>query len=126
MGNRVTYSGGSGYPTTLGNGYNVFLLSGNSNIYAINLISCCDDNKIVFEIPPIPDGSTVSITFQSPFTTNKRPPYKPQLSLTPNISIAQGAPLAPGLQTISFTRLDTLSSTPITAIKLVSTIDKTY
>jgi len=108
----------------LGSGYNVYLLSGNSNVYPINLISCCADNKIVFEIPPIPDGSSVYIIFQSPFSTNKRPPYRPQLALTPNISIAAGPSLTPGVQTISFTRLDTLSSSPITAIKLVSTIDK--
>lgn len=125
MGNRVTYSGGSGYPTALGKGYNVYLLSGNSNVYPINLISCCADNKIVFEIPPITDGSSVTITFQSPFSTNKRPAYKPQPSLTPNISIPQGSPLPPGLNTITFTRMDSLTSTPITAVKLVSTIDKT-
>lgn len=122
MGNRATYSGGSGYPKSLGDGYNVYLLSSNSNIYPIELISCCTDNTLVFEIPPIPDGLSLSIVFQSPFSMIRRA-YRPQFALTPNISIAAGTALTPGVQTVVFTRIDTITSSPILAIKLVSTID---
>lgn len=123
VGNRITYAGGSGYPQKLGNGFNVFVLSTNGNVYPVEVISCCVNNQLIFEVPAIPDNNSITIVFQSPFNRAQRA-YRPQLAITPNITIASGAALAPGVSTITFTRTDTLASTPITAIKLVSTVNK--
>ena len=124
-GNIVTFSGGAGYPTSLGNGYNVLLQGSTGANLPVNIVSCCSNNVLQLALPPAVNGTVVNIVFKGPVTTtNIR--YIYQQTLTPVINYPPANPLSPGVSTtVTFTRTDTLSITSvnITRLQLVSTID---
>jgi hypothetical protein len=120
-GNVITFTGGSGYPATLGNGYNVLVKIGLSNV-AVNIISCCVNNQLVLGLPHAPTGTTFSINFIGPVTTYSIN-YITQSALTPNITVSSSGS-TPGNTTVTLTRTDALP-VPISSINIISTIDKT-
>lgn len=122
MGNTITFTGGSGYPTTLGNGFNIMKSIGGI-VTPIEIVSCCDDNTLVLAIPAAPSNTLITILFNGP-TASSSQTYLSQSSLTPTINFPVGAALTPGSNTISFTQTDSLNA-PITNFSLVSTIDRT-
>jgi hypothetical protein len=123
MGNIVTFTGGSGYPTTLGNGFNV-VKSINGIASPIQIISCCTNNILVVAIPPAPSNTLINIVFSGPTNTPSPQTYQSQSSLTPTIDLPNATALSPGSNTITFTQTDSLNA-PITSFSLVSTIDPT-
>jgi hypothetical protein len=120
MGNIITFTGGSGYPTTLGNGFNVVKSIGGI-VSPIEIVSCCSNNVLVLAIPPAPSNTQITIQFNGPISSSTRT-YLSQSSLTPTINLPSSTPLTAGSNTITFTQTDTLAA-PITNLSLVSTID---
>jgi hypothetical protein len=126
-GNIVTFSGGSGFPASLGNGYNILVQGTNGANYPVNIVSCCSNNVLVLAMAPAPTNTLVWIYFNGPAGSNKIQ-YIYQNGLTPIINLPVGSALTPGVSsTITFTRTDSLSMTTvnITQLNLVSTIAST-
>lgn len=122
MGNIVTFTGGSGYPIALGNGFNI-MKSIKGIVSPIEIISCCNNNTLVLAIPPAPSNTLITILFNGP-TASSSLTYLSQSSLTPTIDFPISTALAPGSNNISFTQTDSLNA-PITNFSLVSTVDRT-
>lgn len=121
MGNIVTFTSGSGYPATLGNGFNILVSIGGNNV-AVNIISCCTNNGVTLALPPSSPTKGIKITFNGP--VNSYPTtYMTDNSLTPSIT-APTTTFTPGANTITFTRSDSINK-PITSLKLISAVDPT-
>lgn len=126
VGNIVTFTGGSGYPASLGDGsgYNVLLKTSTGDNLPVNILSCCTNNELKLALPPAANNKQVYIVFQGPISTLNNS-YIYQQALTPVIAYS-GSALTPGVNSpITFTRTDSLdiSSITITQLDLVSTVD---
>lgn len=125
-GNIVTFTGGSGYPASLGDGsgYNVLLKSSTGDNLPVNIVSCCTNNEMKLALPPAPNNRQVYIVFKGPISSSNNS-YIYQQTLTPVINY-NGSALTPGVSsTITFSRTDSLDITTITItqLDLVSTVD---
>lgn len=121
MGNIVTFSMGSGYPSELGSGFNVLVNIGGNNV-AVNIISCCTNNVFSLALPPSPPTKPITIYFNGPVGSYSTT-YISDNSMTPSI-VAPSTTFTPGVNTVAFTRNDTINL-PITSLKLVSAVDST-
>ena len=121
MGNIVTFSMGSGYPSALGSGFNILVDIGGNNA-AVSVISCCTNNVLTLALPPSPPTQTITITFKGPVGSYSTT-YTTSNAMTPSI-IAPNTTFTPGASTVTFTRNDT-TGLPITSLKLVSAVDAT-
>jgi len=120
-GSIVTFTGGSGYPSSIANPFYIVVTSPTTT-YVTNILSCCVGNNLTMLIPPAPNTTTITITFKSPANPSSPPTktYTSYLSKTPIISIVSAKIIPMGLSTIQVNRTSTATS-PITGITLVST-----
>lgn len=121
MGNIVTFTSGSGYPTKLGNGFNILVNIGGNNV-AVNIVSCCTNNVLTLALPPSPPTKAITIYFKGPVGSYSTT-YITDNSMTPSI-LAPNTTFTPGINTITFTRNDT-TNLLITSLKLISVVDPT-
>jgi len=66
-GNIVTFTGGSGYPQTISNGFAITITSATAS-YPVNIVSCCAGNNLTLQLPATPTATTtaLNISFTSP------------------------------------------------------------
>ena len=121
MGNIVNFTMGSGYPESLGSGFNVLVNIGGDNV-AVNIVSCCASNVLILALPPSQPMKAITITFKGPVGSTSYT-YFSDDAKTPKIN-APTTIFTPGANTVTFTRNDTISL-PITSLKLVSAVDPT-
>ena len=119
----VSLTDGGGYPTTIDGFIFSVEITSDGNNFPFNVVSCCSSNSVSFEVPAAADGTTYTFTFRGPVNTVTKT-YKALTSYTPTGTINNN-PYSVGTQTVSFTDLETVSST-ITSIKLVSILDSTF
>jgi hypothetical protein len=119
MGTVATFTGGSGYPSTLGGRFNVLLSSAN-NYYPVNILACCENNTLKLVIPPTANLS-ITITFKGPSTILNYS-YIPNLNKTPTLQLISSIPMSPGNNSLIIKRADKLNVT-IQSITLVSSIN---
>lgn len=121
----VRFTGGSGYPESLGGS---FYLTASSplNSYSLPIISCCNDNNLTLKIPPLLNGTLLTISFRSRVSPTNPPTktYLAQLSKTPIVEIISSTTVSQGFNTIRLNRTSTATST-VTSVWLVSLVDST-
>jgi hypothetical protein len=121
VGSLVTFTGGSGYPSSIANPFYIFITSTTAT-YSTKILSCCAGNNLTMLMPAAPNVTTMTITFKSPANPSSPPTklYTTYLSKTPIISIISAKMISVGSNTIQVNRTSSANSA-VTGISLVST-----
>ncbi len=119
----ASFAGGGGYPASLSTSTYLSLTSPDlSKYFELKVISCCEDNKLIIELPPQPSGTTMMLSFNSHNFTKVIYFYSSSSS-TPSLNLITSKMMNQGLNTITVQRTDSIKNYRISEITLVSTIN---
>jgi hypothetical protein len=108
-GNVVTFSGGSGFPTSLSDANFVRITNPTTNLgLDVNVIACCINNSATITVPPVSNGTQLLISFVTPsqvYSTS----YSVNSYYTPLLLLISNSVMSTGLNTVIIQRNDTLN-----------------
>lgn len=67
MGAYISFTGGSGYPESLGGDYQM-KITYPASVPPVQTISCCQNNTLTLCLPPAPSGTAFAFEFKDPLS----------------------------------------------------------